>query len=162
VSGRISTLLLGLILLIPGVAVAQDDAGAARREWVAAYRQLGIAAAVSFPYADYDKRQDLGYGLQGLVDHPLVPLINLTGTVGWTHFPGQDDRDAVDVFLVTFGGRLVLGSFYMSGETGYFSEIEEWGWVPGFGFRFDRLELGLRYVASGKDAWTTVRAGWYF
>ena len=163
-NGRIVLLALLVTVVIPLATMAQqqDSELTTREEWVANYNKFGIAATVSLPYGDFSEDRTTGYGLQGLVDFPLVPLFNLTGTVGWSHFPEDGDVEPVDIWYVNIGGRLVLASFYMSGQTGYYSELDQWGWVPGFGFRFTQLELGLEYVGASKGAWTTLRVGWYF
>ncbi len=161
---RRQCLLIGLLLLsIP--ALAQDQpapAADARQAWVDSYRWLGAGVSTSFPYTDFGDDFNTGYGLYAIVDKPLWPLLNGSADLGWNHFPGAGDRESVDIFNLIFGLRFVLGVFFMGGETGYLSEVDNWGWVPSMGLRFEQLEFTVRHVNAGADAWTTLRAGYYF
>ena len=132
------------------------------RTWANNYRWYGAGVSTSFPFTVGNDYGAQGYGLHALVDRPMWPFINLSADVGWNHFPGNDDRESVDVWNLIFGGRFVLGVFFMGGETGYLSEVDNWGWVPSIGLRFEKLEFTVRHVTAGADAWTTLRAGYYF
>lgn len=125
-------------------------------------RVLGLGVKSSFPYANFDDDFNTGWGVVGMVDYPLIPLIDLTADVGYTSFPGSGENDSVDVWNVCFGGRLALGVFFMGGETGYFSYVEDWSFVPSMGLRFGPFEGGVRYKAVGGSGWTSLRFGYYF
>jgi len=161
---RRHVLLIGLLLLLPVVALAQEPTSGAdaRQAWVDAYRWLGGGVSTSFPYTNFGDDYNTGYGLHVLVDRPVVPLLNLSADLGWNHFPGNSDRESIDVWNLIFGGRFVLGAFFMGGETGYFSKVDSWGWVPSMGVRFERMEFAVRHETAGADAWTTLRFGYYF
>lgn len=152
----ISILLLTLILT---TVVAHASAGtwASRQEKV-----LGVGVKTTFPYAEFKDDTKTGWGVGGIVDYPLIPLIDLTADLGYNHFPGKDDNEDVDVWNLCFGGRLALGAFFMGGETGYFSHVEEWSFVPSMGLRFNRFEGAIRYKAVGGVSWTSLRLGVYF
>ncbi len=125
-------------------------------------RVLGLGVKSSFPYASFDDDFNTGWGVVGIVDYPLIPLIDLTADVGYTHFPGDGATESVDVWNACFGGRLALGVFFMGGETGYFSHVDEWSYIPSMGLRFGRFEGALRYKAVGGSGWTSLRFGYYF
>lgn len=163
-NGRIALIALLVVVVGPSLVSAQqpDAESMTREQWLADYRKFGVAATLSFPYGSFGDDQGTGYGLQGLVDYPVLPLLNLAGTLGWSHFPGDGNNEALNVWYVNIGARLSLAGFFMSGQAGYYSEIDEWGWVPGFGYRFTQLEIGLEYVSVSRDAWTTLHVGWYF
>lgn len=154
-------LVLLLMFLLPCLAAGQESVQT-RDEWVANYRWLGAGLSTSFPYTEFGDDYSTGYGVHALLDKPVWPLINASADVGWNHFPGNEEHDSIDVWSLFFGGRLVFGVFYMGAEAGYLSEVDHVGWVPSFGCRFEKLELGIRYVASGSNSWTTLRAGYYF
>lgn len=157
---------LTLVLLWPGAVVAQDADAASeifsREEWLAGYRHFGVAASLSYPYADFRDQYDAGFGLHALVDYPVSTLIRIAGDVAWNRFPGDDDGPALDVFSAFIEGRIVLAFFYAAGGTGYLTGVDHVGYVPSFGLRFDRTEFSVRWVAVGSDSWTTLRAGFYF
>ncbi len=152
----VSALLLAA-LLITLVGTASADTWPGRQEKV-----LGIGVKTSFPYAELKDEATTGWGVVGIFDYPLIPLIDLTADVGYNHFPGEGDNEDVDVWNVCFGGRLALGVFFMGGEAGYFSHVNEWSYVPSMGLRFDRFEGAIRYKAVGGASWTSLRFGIYF
>lgn len=122
----------------------------------------GAGASFNFPYDEFGNDAGTGWGLFGTLDFPLIPLFDLTGRVGWNTFPGNDHHEAVDVWEVTAGGRLSLGTFFMSGEVGWYDKGDTWSWVPGLGLRFTNLEVALRWRAVGRNAFTGASAAWYF
>ncbi len=123
---------------------------------------LGLSVKTSFPYAELNDDTQTGWGIAGMVDYPLIPLIDLTADVGVNHFPGDGEKEDVDVWNVCFGGRLALGAFFMGGETGFFTHVDEWSFVPSMGLRFNRFEGAVRYKAVGGASWTSIRLGVYF
>ena len=48
-----------------------------------------------FPNQTFGTRTDTGYGLTGIYVRPLIPLVTLTGSVGFSHFNGEGDLPAV-------------------------------------------------------------------
>ena len=92
----------------------------------------------------------------------LVPLITLTGSLGYNHFPGEGDLPSADVWSITAGLRFEFGAFYMGGEGGYYTEIDEGGFIPSLGLHLGRFELAGRWKSSGTSTWTSVRLGYYF
>jgi hypothetical protein len=134
----------------------------ARAAWVADYRWLGAGLSASFPYAEFGDEFNTGYGAHIIVDKPLWPLINLSGDVGYTHFAGNEEHEDADIWNLLVGARLAFGAFFIGGEGGWFTEVDDLGWVPSMGVRFEKLEVGLRWITSGSNSWTTVRAGYYF
>ena len=185
-NGRRLVRLLGpaflLTILLPVLAVAQEQPlpaqpvpsqpvpaqpatkspAEAREAWIADYRWLGAALSASFPYAEFGDDYNTGYGVHAIVDKPLWPLINLSGDIGYTHFAGNEEQESVDIWNLLVGGRFVFGAFFIGAEGGWLTEVDDLGWVPSMGCRFDKLEFAFRWVTSGPDAWTTLRAGYYF
>ena len=155
-NNKVLIILLTIVLLsLVGNAYAKTWPG---RET----RILGLGVKSSFPYAGFNDDFETGWGVVGIVDYPLIPLIDLTADVGYNHFPGSGDTDGVDVWNICFGGRLALGAFFMGGETGYFSQVDEWSYVPSMGLRFGAFEGAVRYKAVGGSGWTSLRFGYYF
>lgn len=148
-------LALGFLVFSMGAGIAKEWPG---RET----RNLGVAVKTFFPYAEYGEETDTGWGIAGIYDYPLIPLIDLTADVGYSTFSTPDGFDSVNIWNFTFGGRLVLGPFFMGGETGYFTKVEEWSYVPSMGLRFGAFEGGVSYKSVGTAAWTQLRFGYYF
>ena len=123
---------------------------------------FAAGAQFSFPYDRFADDYQTGYGLQAIFDYPWVPLLDWSASVGWNHFGAKGDNDAVDVWEAAAGLRFVLGRFFMNGEVGWFSEVDDTTFIPGLGWRTERWEISLRTKAAGSNAWTSVRFGWYF
>ncbi len=122
----------------------------------------GVGTQLSIPNSDFSDRYSSGYGLQGLFNYPLIPLIDASGSVGWNRFPGAGDGDGIDIWELTLGFRFALGAFFMNGEMGHYSGVDEWSYVPGLGLRYDHWEFSLRIKAAGSNTWSGVRLGYYF
>ncbi len=151
----VALLILGFLISYSGIASAKTWAG--REE-----RNLGLAVHASFPYAEFGDEHKTGWGVSGIFDYPLIPLIDLTADVGYTHYSKANDGGGVDVWNLVFGARFALGVFFMGGETGYFTYVEEWSYVPSMGLRFGAFEGGIRYKSVHGASWTTLRFGYYF
>lgn len=147
--------------LFPGIVLAQAAEGDAPG-YSGNPHIFGLAATVNSPQKSFGEQHSTGYGLHAVVDYPFIPLLDFTADIGWNHFPGANDGAGVDVWEFAGGMRFVFGVFFMSGEVGYFTEINETSFLPGMGLRFDRLELGLRISAVPGGSWTSFRAGYYF
>jgi len=153
--------LVGL-MLVSGVtlALAQDEVEP-RAPWHPG-NYWGVGAQASFPTSYFNDKYSTGYGVHGLFNYPLVPLIDLSASVGWNHFPGSNATAATDIWEAALGTRFALGAFFMNGEMGYFSKIDEWNFIPGLGVRYDHWEISLRLKAAGSHTWTSLRLGYYF
>jgi hypothetical protein len=149
--------LLLLVLLVSLSANAYAKAWPGREE-----RILGLGVKSTFPFDSFGDEVNTGLGVVGIVDYPLIPLIDLTAEVGYSHFAGESDRPSVDVWNICVGGRLALGVFFMGGETGYFSSVDEGSFIPSMGLRFGRFEGSVRHKAVGGSNWTSLRFGYYF
>lgn len=153
--------LIGLVLVC-GTTLAWAQAPQDRQGWVDSYRNLGVGVTTTFPFQEFGDEYQTGYGLHLLADYPLIPLLNFTANAGYSHFGRVNEGDEIGVFSLVFGGKIMFGPAFMGGETGYFTEVDEWSWVPSFGLRIQELEFSLRYKSSGAGTWTTLRAGYYF
>ena len=147
--------------LLPGILLAQAGDGNAGG-YKGNPHVFGAAASVNSPQKSFGEQHSTGYGLHAIMDYPFIPLLDFTADIGWNHFPGANDGAGVDVWEFAGGMRFVLGIFFMSGEVGYYTEIDETSFLPGMGLRFDRLEFSLRISAVPGGSWTGLRIGYYF
>jgi len=154
-AGLVVFLILGFLISSIGLASAKTWAG--REE-----RNLGLALHTSFPYAEFGEEYKTGWGVSGIFDYPLIPFIDLTADVGYTRYSSDKGGDGIDVWNLVFGARFALGVFFMGGETGYFTFVEEWSYVPSMGLRFGAFEGAIRYKSVHGASWTTLRFGYYF
>lgn len=123
---------------------------------------FGAGLTMKYPYESFGDEYNTGFGIMGFLDYPLIPLLELTAGIGWNHFDNAQAPEAVDIWEYVGGLRLALGVFFMSGEVGYFTEVNSTSFLPGLGVRFHHFELAvnLRSVPSG--SWTGFRLGYYF
>lgn len=157
---------LALGIAIMCCAVCAGTAGAqpaaeARAPWHSG-NYFGVAAQTTFPRSLFDVDYQQGLGLQGLFNYPLIPLLDLSGSLGWNHFPRDGEDDGIDIWELAFGARFALGVFFMNGEVGYFSQIDQSSFIPGLGVRLEHWEFSLRSKVAGSDTWSTFRVGYYF
>ncbi len=147
--------------LLPGIILAQ-----AAEEETAGYQGnphiFGAAFTANHPFESFGEQHSTGYGFSAIMDYPFIPLLDFTATIGWNHFAGSNGGDDVDVWEFAGGRRFVMGVFFMSGEVGYYTEVDDTSFVPGMGLRFDQLEFGLRVKAVTGGSWTGFRVGYYF
>ncbi len=123
---------------------------------------FGAAFSLNYPYENFGEEHETGYGIHAIMIYPFIPLLDFTADIGWNRFPQADDGEAIDVWEFAGGMRFVMGVFFMSGEVGYYTEVEDTSFVPGLGLRFDRLEISLRVKAVTGGSWTGLRVGYYF
>lgn len=162
-SKRVGSLVGGVVCLVLA-SVSLNSAALAGPEhapWHAG-SYWGLGAQWSYPQGDFRNEHSPGYGLQAALDYPLVPLLDLSGSVGWNHFPRAHTGAGVDIWEVTAGGRFALGAFFMNGEAGYFSKGREWGFVPGLGLRYTHWEVSLRTKVAGVNTWGGLRVVYFF
>ena len=145
-------ILIGLSLTLMPTTNAQADSDG----------PVGISGAVSFPFGEFGDKAKTGYGLHAMGDYILHPLFHLSGNVGFHHFKGEADQDDLTVWEFSVGARFVLGAFYMGGESGYFTEVDEGSFIPNLGLRFGNWEGAMRWKAVGGGSWKTLRIGYYF
>lgn len=123
---------------------------------------FGVAGMMSFPYGDFQDNYDHGFGLHGMLDYPFVSILNLTADVGYNRFAHANNGNDITVMEYSVGSKLVFGWFYMGGETGYYSKVNDWSFIPTWGLKFGQFEFSMRIKAVGGGSWTGIRAGWYF
>jgi|GEM_PF-5678554 len=122
----------------------------------------GLAGGVSWPFGDFSTRYETGYGLHGIGDYTLLPILHLTGNVGFHYFNGKNVFEDLTVWEFAVGARFVLGAFYMGGESGYYTEVDEGSFVPNVGVRLKDWDIGMRWKSVGGQSWRTLRVGYYF
>ena len=154
---------VALAILVPLLAMLLTPQPSGAKAWPGRQEKvLGVGLKTSFPFDDFGDRVNTGWGVAALLDYPVIPFIDATAEVGYSHFPDAGQGDGVDVWDVIFGARFALGVFFMGGETGYFSFVDEWSFVPSMGLRFGSLEGSVRFKAVGGGNWSSLRLGYYF
>ena len=123
---------------------------------------FGLGLTGKYRQETYGDSYDPGYGIQAFMDYPFIPLLDLTAGVGFNHFSSDDEREEVDIWEFTGGMRFRMGVFFMSGEVGYYTKIDETSFLPGLGLRFDHFEIAFNVRAVSNGSWTGLRLGYYF
>ncbi len=123
---------------------------------------FGVGLSAKYRNSTYGESHDTGYGIQAFMDYPLIPLLDLTAGIGWNNFPEANEGDAVEIWEFVGGMRFRMGVFFMSGEVGYYTKIEETSFLPGLGLRFDHFEVAWNIRAVSEGSWNGLRVGYYF
>lgn len=123
---------------------------------------FGAGLTAKTPLDSFGEQYNTGYGVMAIMDYPLIPLLDLTAGIGWNHFPESDALESIDIWEFVGGARFRLGVFFMSGEVGYYTEIEETSFLPGLGLRFTNLEIAFNVRAVSGGSWRGFRLGYYF
>lgn len=123
---------------------------------------FGAGLTVKTPYESFGEQFETGYGIMAGLDYPLIPLLDLTAGIGWNHFPESQAAESIDIWELIGGARFRLGVFFMSGEVGYYTEIEETSFLPGLGLRFTHFEIALNVRAVSGGSWRGFRLAYYF
>ena len=120
---------------------------------------LGVAADAALPSGSFNDGYDTGFGIHAIFKLPVTPLVTITGDGGWTGFGGKGDISNINVWNVTGGGTVNLLPLGLGAEYGYFTEVKDWSLVPYASFGFSKLDLALRYKATGDAKWWELRVG---
>lgn len=123
---------------------------------------FGVGLSMKYPYESFGDSYNTGFGIQGLFAYPLIPLLDITANVGWNHFGKDDAEESIDIWEFVGGLRFVMGVFFMSGEVGYYTEVDETSFLPGLGLKFDHFEIAFNVRAVSSGSWSGLRLGWYF
>ena len=123
---------------------------------------FGAGLTGKYRQETYGDDYDPGYGIMAIMDYPFIPLLDLTAGIGWNTFPDANDGEAADIWEFVIGMRFRMGVFFMSGELGYYTTIEETSFLPGMGLRFEHFEVAVNVRAVSNGSWTGLRLGYYF
>jgi len=163
------TRFLGFVTLICILAFCSLPAGALAQEQAApppdptegsASFGAGLTAKSRTP--TYGETNDTGYGIMAFMDYPFIPLLDLTAGIGWNNFPDANQGDEVVIWEFVGGMRFRMGVFFMSGEIGYYTNIDETSFLPGLGLRFEHFEVAWNIRAVPDGSWNGLRLGYYF
>jgi hypothetical protein len=142
-------------------AMAQEQAEP-EPDYTAGSTSFGVGLTGKYRKETYGDDYEPGYGIMAMMDYPFIPLLDLTAGIGWNTFPDANDGEAADLWEFVGGMRFRMGVFFMSGELGYYTTIEETSFLPGLGLRFDHFEVAWNIRAVKNGSWSGLRLGYYF
>jgi hypothetical protein len=127
---------------------------------------LRIGATTSAPTDRLANVFDYGYGLYARVGVPMGP-ISLMGAATVNRFkPKSDIFNDLDIVTMQVGPHLmVVPGFDVGIEGAYFSEVEEFGFVPVVSFGIPNLEATLSYSTTfdgPRTSWFSLGVGFKF
>ena len=160
---------IGWILAAAAVCLALGASAPARAG------DFGVGVNAALPAGDFGDLYKSGFGIHALLKRPVTPLATITADVGWTSFNSEDlnldlgeigsipfSGDNIDVWNFTGGAKVNLLPLGLGLEYGYFTKVDEWGLVPFAGMGFSKLDLTVRYKATGDAKWWELRVGLFF
>jgi hypothetical protein len=123
----------------------------------------GLGLAWLLPQDDLKETHDKGFGIHVMFAYQLADKMELSGTTGWNRLKADAlGAEDFNMWEMTLGPRAMIKMFYLGVEGGYFTKIDEWGWVPNAGVRYKIFDLGYRMKTSGETKYHTIRAGVFF
>lgn len=159
VAGMILVLLIGGL---PAIGAFAQDQPASQPNPSDNKAQFGLGLTTKYPYESFGDDYGTAYGIMGLLAYPFIPLLDLTAGIGWNTFGEGDSNESLDLWEFTGGMRFRMGVFFMSGEVGYYTNIEQTSFLPGLGLKFDHFEIALNVRAVDKGSWSGLRLAYYF
>jgi len=126
------------------------------------HTQFGAGISYKYPFSSYDQEYSPGWGIQALLSYPFIPVLDLVADIGWNHFPHDNDGADIDIWEFVGGARFRLGAFFMSGEVGYYTNIESVSFQPGLGLKFDNWDFAWTVRSVDSGSWHGIRVGYYF
>lgn len=126
----------------------------------------GVGVGFRLPSGDFGDAYDGGFGANFTMAYPLAPTVSAYGDIGYTRFMGKSASvggvevgpDDLDVWGFSAGAKVGLGGFYLGGEGGYFTEVDEFGLSPLLGLGLGPLDISARYKFTGDANWFDLRA----
>ena len=125
----------------------------------------GLALAWLLPQDSLKDTHDKGYGIHMFFAYQLADKMDLSMTTGWNRLLADSEAEGAEDFTMwefTAGPRARISLFYLGIEGGWFTKIDEFGWVPNAGVRYKRFDVGYRMKTSGETKVHTIRAGYFF
>ncbi len=126
-----------------------------------------IGAQTTAPSGGLANAFEYGYGLYARVGAPMGP-ISLMGAATWTRFKPKSEtlNNDLDIMTLQFGPHLMAAPGFDIGiEGAYFTEVEEFGFVPVVSFGIPNLEATLSYTttfAGPRTSWFALGVGFKF
>ncbi|MCK5786104.1 MAG: hypothetical protein KAH54_06065, partial [Candidatus Sabulitectum sp.] len=65
----------------------------------------------------------------------------------------------MSIWEFTGGFKTGVSILYIEGRGGYFTGLNEWGFVPAAGLRFGSFDIQGSYTIAGDNEWATARLG---
>ena len=148
---KIVGILLAAVLALTLAGPAQAQFG----------KTIGVGALAAFPTDDnFSDVYNTGFGAAIFSRKGVAPIVSVTGQIGYTRFGAKSELNLSDVsvFEFTAGGLANLGMFNGGVEFGYFTDVDDWSFVPNIGVKIAILDASLRYKAGGVS-WLAFRLG---
>ena len=134
----------------------------------------GNSFNVMIPQGKMADTYDHGIGIYGNIDYNFNKYFAARFDLGWNDVSGLEttyvdpygnihtNHPNMSVWEFTGGLRASISVFYLEIRGGYFTGINEWGYVPAVGLRFGKLDIQGSYTFGGDSEWVSARIGYYW
>jgi hypothetical protein len=107
-------------------------------------------------------------------DYNLNKYFALRADPGWNDVSGPEtsyidpagvihtNHPNMSVWEFTRGFKAQVSIFYIEARGGYFSGVNDWGFVPAVGLRMRKLDIQGNYSFVGDNEWASLRIGYYW
>ena len=134
----------------------------------------GNSFNIFIPQGTFADTYDHGFGVYSNFDYNLNKFFALRFDIGWNDVSGQEttyldtlgvihiNHPNMSVWEFTGGFKASVSIFYIEARGGYFTGVNEWGFVPALGLRIGKLDIQGNYSFVGDSEWVSVRIGYYW
>lgn len=134
----------------------------------------GTSLNVMFPQGTLGDTYNHGVGIYGNLDYNFNKHFALRADLGWNDLSGPETSYAdstgtihtnhpnMSVWEITGGFKLSASIVYVEARGGYFTGLNEWGFVPAAGLRIGKFDIQASYSFVGDNEWISGRIGFYW
>lgn len=134
----------------------------------------GNSFNVFLPQGELAETYDHGFGFYGNFDYNLSKHLALRFDLGWNDISGPEtsyvdtvgvvhmNHPNMSVWEFTGGLKASVSVIYIEARGGYFTGINDWGFIPAVGLRFGKFDIQGSYSFVGNNEWISARIGYYW
>jgi len=134
----------------------------------------GNSFNVMLPQGTFADTYNHGFGIYANIDYNFNKFLAARFDLGWNDVSGPEssymDADSsfhthhpnMSVWEFTGGLRLKVAVVYAEVRGGYFTGLNEWGFVPAAGLRFGKFDIQGSYSIVGDNQWFSGRIAYYW
>ena len=114
---------------------------------------MGVYANIDYNFNQhFAARFDLGW------NDVSGPETTYADTLGFIHV----NHPNMSVWEFTAGFKVSVSVVYIEIRGGYYTGVNNWGFVPAVGLRIGRFDLQGNYAFVGDNRWVSARIGFYW
>ncbi|MCK5759802.1 MAG: hypothetical protein KAH33_00815 [Candidatus Delongbacteria bacterium] len=134
----------------------------------------GNSFSILLPQKELAEVYEVGLGIYANFDYELSEHFAARLDLGWNDVAGPEneyqdtdgnthtDHTNTSIWEISGGLKANLSIFYVEIRGGYFTTINDWGYIPAVGLRLGIFDIQGNYSFVGDSEWAAVRMGFYW